>query len=132
MIELAKEEGGQGHGTATGDEEPRRAERGKALPESIAVILDAFERATSRRRIVSAFSQVGVFYELVDPHNFEKLVTKVDPARARAVIERTGLFADMPKVPETPAHQIRLKNPNSNLQTEWSGLEMTSRQTNGV
>ena len=87
MKELAKQEGGQGHGGATGDEEPRRAEGGKALAESIAVILDAFERATSRRRIVSAFSQVGVFYELVDPNNLEKLVTKVDPARARAVVE---------------------------------------------
>ena len=56
--ELAKDDAdGQERGTPTADEqEPRRTERGKALAESIAVILDAFDRATSRRRVFSAFS----------------------------------------------------------------------------
>ena len=120
--ELAKDDSdGRGHDTQTADQqEPRRAERGKALAESIAVILDAFERATSRRRVVSAFSQAGVFYELVDPHNLEGLVTKVDPASARAVIEGTGLFADLRKIPEPPAQQIKLSGWNSDLQTTWT------------
>ena len=129
--ELAKDDvDGLERGTPRADEqEPRRTERGRALAESIAVILDAFERATSRRRVVSAFSQVGVFYELVDPNNLERMVTRVDPARARAVKEGMGLFVDRQRVPEAPARQIRLSNLNSDLQTTWSAQETRGEAT---
>ena len=51
---------------------------------------------------------MGVFYELVDPNNLEKLVTRVDPARARAVKEGMRLFVDRQRVPEPPgpANQV--------------------------
>ena len=50
-------------------EEPRRrrAERSKALADYMLALLDAYERATTRRRVVSAFGQAGIFYKSPDP-----------------------------------------------------------------
>ena len=40
-----------------------RAERGFALAEYIADIVDSYERATTRRLVVSAFAQAGIPYK---------------------------------------------------------------------
>ena len=49
--------------------EPVRAERGKVLADYLTAILDAYERAATRKRIVSAFRQAGILYDVPDPHN---------------------------------------------------------------
>ena len=57
------------------EEHPRqRAERGKALADYIVALLDAYERATTRRRVVSAFGQAGIFYKTPNPNQPQKRV----------------------------------------------------------
>ena len=72
--------------------EPVRAERVKVFADYITAILNAYERAASRKRIVSAFRQVGILYDIPDPHHPERLFTCVDPAHGRAVNQYLGLF----------------------------------------
>ena len=45
---------------------PNRAERGLALAEYVLDILDAFERSTSKRLVVSAFRQAGILSRFPD------------------------------------------------------------------
>ena len=73
------------------DQQPQRAPRGKLLAGCIEVILDAFERATTRRLVVSAFSQAGIAYKIPDPKSPDVRVAFADPGLARAVRE-FGLF----------------------------------------
>ena len=47
--------------------EPVRAERGKVLADYLTTTLDAYERAATRKRIVSAFRQAGILYDVPDP-----------------------------------------------------------------
>ena len=42
-------------------------ERGKALADYILALLDAYEKATTRRRVVSAFGQAGIFDKTPNP-----------------------------------------------------------------
>ena len=53
------------------EEEPEhvRAERGKVLADYLTAILDAYERAATRKRIVSAFRQAGILYDVPDHHH---------------------------------------------------------------
>ena len=53
----------------------RRAERGKVLAEYIVAILDALERASTGKRVVSAFRQAGILYDTPDPHRPDLMVT---------------------------------------------------------
>ena len=72
-----------------------RAERGFALAEYIADIVDAYERATTRRLVVSAFAQAGILYKTPEgqsPFSEELRVSYVDPSQARALVRKTGLF----------------------------------------
>ena len=52
-----------------------RAERGKVLAEYILTILDAYEKATTRRLIVSAFKRAGIRYMIPDPQFPEQVVS---------------------------------------------------------
>ena len=49
--------------------EPVRAERGKVLADYLTAILDAYERAATRKRIVSAIRQAGSLYDVPDPNH---------------------------------------------------------------
>ena len=80
--------------------EPVRAERGKVLADYITAILDAYERAASRRRVVSAFRQAGILYDIPDPHHPERLLTYVDPAHARASTSTLGSSKVLAPSPE--------------------------------
>ena len=44
-----------------------RAERGKALAKYLTAIIDAYERATTRGLVVSAFRQAGIRYNIPNP-----------------------------------------------------------------
>ena len=93
-----------------------RTERGKILAEYISAILDAFERATTRRLVVSAFRQAGILYNTPDPHRPDRRVTYVDLSEARAVIA-SGAFRAVRRVARSARGQIRVENMNSNPQT---------------
>ena len=82
--------------------EPVRAERGKVLADYLTAILDAYERAATRKRVVSAFRQAGILYDIPDPHHPERRLTYVDPAHARAVNECLGLFRGTRPLPRAP------------------------------
>ena len=110
--------------------ERRRAERGKILAEYIVAILDSYEKATTRRLLVSAFRQAGILYKIPDPQNPNKLVTYVDPTEARAVEKTTGLFIRWRQIPRPQRGQIRISNLISEEQTtEAPASEQSTRQT---
>ena len=89
-----------------------RAERGYALAEYISDIVDAFERATTRRLVVSAFAQAGILYASPggqSPFADERRVSYVDPTRARALVRKTGLFRDVIPSPALPGNGFTSK-----------------------
>ena len=83
---------------------PNRAERGLALAEYVLDILDALERSTSRRNVVSAFRQAGIVSRIPDLNDLHRWVTYIDPSFARAVNRKTGLFEG-----STPTHVAERK-----------------------
>ena len=97
-----------------------RAERGKILAEYIAAILDAFERSSTRKLVVSAFRQAGILYDTPDPHRPDMRVTYVDPSEARAVVA-IGVFRAVRRVARSPRGQIQVSNLNSNGQSVMRG-----------
>ena len=88
----------------------RRAERGFAMAEYVADIVDAYERATTRRRVVSAFRQAGILYKTPDPVEFERRAAYTDPSHARAVVRQTGLFAGWAPVERPARRSIRVEH----------------------
>ena len=80
------------------------AERGLALAEYVLDILDAFERSTSKRLVVSAFRQAGILSRFPDLNDMTRRVTYIDRSFARAVIRKTGLFEG-----STPIYDERRK-----------------------
>ena len=76
-----------------------RAERVKILTEYIVAILDAFERATMRRLVVSAFGQAGILYKFPDPQNPHKRVAYVDPTEAQQSKRPSGFSSDGDRLP---------------------------------
>ena len=100
---------------------PNRAERGLALAEYVLDILDAFERSTSKRLVVSAFRQAGILSRFPDINDLSYRVTYIDPSFARAVIRKTGLFEG-----STPIYDERRKLLKiANLRVdEGSGAEL--------
>ena len=77
---------------------PPRAERGKALAKYLTAIVDAYERATTRALVVSAFRQDGIRYMIPDPRTPDRWVSYVDRSEARAVKSDKGLFLDLQPV----------------------------------
>ena len=75
----------------------RRAERGFAMAEYVADIVDAYERATTRRRVVSAFRQAGILYRIPEAGDLRRRVAYVDPAFARVVNKKRGPFEGLPR-----------------------------------
>ena len=98
----------------------RRAERGKVLAEYIVAILDAFERASTRKLVVSAFRQAGILYDTPDPHRPDRRVTYVDPSEARAVVA-IGVFRAVRRVARSAWGQLQVSNLNSNGQSVMRG-----------
>ena len=76
---------------------PRRAEWGLAQSEYVMDILDAFERSTTRRLVVSAFVQAGILYRIPEAGDLRRRVAYVDPAFARVVNRKRGLFEGLPR-----------------------------------
>ena len=74
----------------------RRAEWGLAQSEYVLDILDAFERSTTRRLVVSAFVQAGILYRIPEAGDLRRRVAYVDPAFARVVNRKRGLFEGLP------------------------------------
>ena len=107
-----------------------RPPRGTLLAGCIVAILDAFEKATTRRLVVSAFSQAGIAYMIPDPKAPDVRVTYVDPGLARAVRE-FGLFSDLePRHrPESGRVSIADLNLNSERVTADEGGENGERST---
>ena len=99
-----------------GNTQRRRSERGKVLTEYIALILDAFERASTRRLVVSAFRQAGILYDTPDPHRPDRRVTYVDPSEARAVVA-IGAFRAVRRVARSARGQVPVGTLNSNAQS---------------
>ena len=96
---------------------PPRAERGKALAKYLTAIIDAYERATTRGLVVSAFRQAGICYKIPDPKFPDHWVSYVDRSEARAVKADKGLFlnlrpVDRPAPGQTPIADLIL-NPQS-------------------
>ena len=75
----------------------RRAEWGLAQSEYVLDILDAFERSTTRRLVVSAFVQAGILYRIPEAGDLRRRVAYVDPAFARVVNRKRGLFEGLPR-----------------------------------
>ena len=92
-----------------GNTQRRRSERGKVLAEYILVILDAFERASTRMLVVSAFRQAGILYDTTDPHRPDRRVTYVDPSEAPAVVA-VGAFRNARRVARSARGQIQVSN----------------------
>ena len=97
--------------------EPVRAERGKAFADLALALLDAYERAATPKRAVSAFKQAGILYDIPDFHHPERKLTYVDPAHARAVNEYLGLFRGTHPRPRGQRGPIPIPDLNSNVQT---------------
>ena len=73
-------------------------------------ILDAYEKATTRRLIVSAFKQAGVRYMIPDPQLPERTVAYVDPTEARAVKNNVIVIPGLRPVDRPPRGQIRVSD----------------------
>ena len=103
-------------------EEPQtnRPPRGMILAGCIVAILDAFEKATTRRLVVSSFSQAGSAYMIPDPKTPDVRVTYVDPGLARAVRE-FGLFSDREPRPRPESGRVSIADLNSNSEGEADG-----------
>ena len=104
---------GEGQTIDLNDEDvpqPNRAERGLALAEYVLDILDAFERSTSRRLVVSAFRQAGILSRFPDLNNLTRRVTYVDPSFARAVIKNTGRFQGEEPIFDDPRRLLKIQN----------------------
>ena len=67
-------------------------ERGKLLGEFIVKVLRSFDQATTPDLVVSAFEQVGIHLKLTDPGNVDRRITYVNPATARVVVDKFGIF----------------------------------------
>ena len=78
--------------------------------------MDAYEKATTRRLIVSAFKQAGIRYKIPDPQFPEKMVSYVDPTEARAVKKNVIVLPDLHPVNRPPRGQIRVADLNLNPQ----------------
>ena len=74
----------------TGAEIP--PERGRLLAEYVLRILRSFEQATTKGNVRSAFAQMGVCFNIVDPNNTDRRVSYVNPATARAIVARFGVI----------------------------------------
>ena len=97
--------------------EPVRAERGKAFADLALALLDAYERAATPKRAVSAFEQSGILYDIPDFHHPERKLAYVDPAHARAVNQYLGLFRGAHPRPRGQRGPIPIPDLNSNVQT---------------
>ena len=75
-------------------------EPGKKLADFIILILQAFRKATTPPRVVSAFEQAGICSRFADRVDLNRRVPFVDPTRARLVMEETRLFRGRVPVPD--------------------------------
>ena len=91
------------------ESDPVRAGRGKAFADLALALLDAYERAATPKRVVSAFEQAGILYDIPDFHHPERKLTYVDPAHARAVNQYLGLFRGTHPAPEDS--EVRSRSP---------------------
>ena len=117
-----------------------RAERGLALAEYVLDILDAFERSTSKRLVVSAFRQAGILSRFPDLNDMTRRVTYIDRSFARAVIRKTGLFeGSAPLYDERrkllkignlrPGEGSRAELENENVQSGGGGAQNDATQS---
>ena len=100
-----------------------RTERGKVLAEYVLSILDAYEKATTRRLIVSAFKRAGIRYMIPDPQSPERAVAYVDPTEARAVKKNVIILHGIAPVDRPPRGQIRVSDLILNGQMREEGGE---------
>ena len=101
------------------------AEPGKKLADFIITILQAFHKATTPPRVVSAFEQAGICSRFAPGDDLNQREAFVDPTRARLVMEETGLFRDRVPVPDARHRQIKILDLNSEDQSE---IESDERQ----
>ena len=114
-----------------------RHKRGKQLADYIEAILDAFERSTTRRLVVSAFAQAGLLFDIDDNHDPDRLKAYVDPSKARALNAYTGLFSGEASLDRNPGFQIWISTlaPNGDrsmpatvAQQQQTGVGQPARQ----
>ena len=87
-------------------------------------ILDAYEKATTRRLIVSAFKQAGIRYMFPDPQSPERAVAYVDPTEARAVKKNVIILHGIAPVDRPPRGQIRVSDLILNGQMREEGAKV--------
>ena len=107
-----------------------RNKRGKQLADYIEAILDAFERATTRRLVVSAFAQAGILFDIDDNHDPDRLKAYVDPSKARALNAYTGMFSGEASRDRTPGFQIWISTLAPNGDSTMPAT-VTARQQRG-
>ena len=96
---------------------PPCAELGKALAKYLTAIIDAYERATTRGLVVSAFRQAGIRYMIPDTQSPARRVSSVDRSEARAVKADKGLFLDLRPVDRPAPGPVPIADLISNPQT---------------
>ena len=98
-----------------GEEIP--SERGRLLAEFVLKILRSFEQATVPDNVVSAFAQVGIHFDFVDPNNTDRRVCYVDPATARVIVAKFVVIT----IPGTPRRARRsMAAKDSGPELPWS------------
>ena len=117
VVAADAEENGEDVPQQTRQQAPRPP-RGMVLAGCIEAILEAFENATSRRKVVNSFSQAGIAYKIPDPRHPDIWVTYVDPGLARAVRE-FGLFTDRHPIDRPERGPVSIADLNLNSES-WS------------